>query len=123
MKETLEILENAKNDLIGMHQTAVELNLIIEKYIAFQYEPGLRNDMLKIHDEIESHIDDLDVVIKYLTRLIDEIKNNPELSIYDMTDYVTLTKIILIGLNNSRIDLNNIFNLIREKLNETKEDK
>lgn len=120
MEGTLEILDNSKNDLMVMMETAVELNLIIEKYIAFQYEPGLRNDMLKIYDETESHINDLSVAITYISKSMDEIKSNPDLSLYEEKDYVTLSKLLLIGVKESKILFNKNLDTFRDKLNSNK---
>lgn len=123
MKGTLEILDNSKNDLMVMMETAEKLNLIIDRYVNNEFvesEPELKEMMLRIHDETESHIDDLAVAIKYISKSMDEIKNNPDLSLYEEKDYVTLSKLLLIGVNESKINFNKNLDQFREKLNSNK---
>lgn len=123
MKETLEILESSKNDLTLMLETAKELKQIIDKYIGFQFvtnDPDLHITMMKIYDDTESHINDLSVAITYISKSMDEIKSNPDLSLYEEKDYVTLSKLLLIGVKESRILFNKNLDTFRDKLNPNK---
>lgn len=123
MKGTLEILDNSKNDLMVMMETAEKLNLIIDRYVNNEFvesEPELKEMMLRIHDETESHINDLSVAITYISKSMDEIKSNPDLSLYEEKDYVTLSKLLLIGVKESKILFNKNLDTFRDKLNPNK---